>query len=181
MNALAHCVEAAYSPRRTPEAEAIALAGVERIGGALPAVVDDPDDIDARTEMLAGAVLGGRALQNAGMGVHHGLAQLLGARTGIPHGLANAILLPHAMRFNLEAVGDQAWRIGVAMGDPDDPAGALDRLRERLGLPGQLSDVGVTDEDLDAVVRMSTSNPAVRANPRRVSEEDARAILEAAF
>src|SRR5437763_2388392 len=104
MNALAHCVECAYSPARTPEAEAVALAGIRRIAAALPAVVADPADLGARSEMLAGAVLGGRALQNASMGVHHGLSQLPGGRTRIPHGLANAVILAHAMRFNADAV-----------------------------------------------------------------------------
>ena len=131
--------------------------------------------------MLEGAALGGRCLQNASMGVHHGLAQLVGGRTGIPHGLANAIILTHALGWNAEAVPEEACRIGTAIGDPDDPAGAVDRLRERLGLPGRLSEVGVTDQDLDAVVRMSSASPSVRANPRPVGEEDARAILEAAF
>jgi len=181
MNALAHCVECAYSPSRTPEAEAVALAGVRRIAAALPAVVDDPDDLTARTEMLAGAVLGGRALQNAAMGVHHGLAQLVGGRTGMAHGLANAIVLSHAMRFNAEAVPDELRRIGEALGEPDDPARAVDHLVRRIGLPTQLSDCGFTDEDLAAVVRLSQSNPGVQMNPRPVSEDDARAILEAAF
>jgi alcohol dehydrogenase class IV len=181
MNALAHCVECAYSPSRTPEADAVALAGVRRIASALPAVVDDPGDVKARSEMLVGAVLGGRALQNAGMGVHHGLAQLVGGRTGIAHGLANAVILSQAMRFNADAVPDELRRIGEAMGDPDDAAGAVDRLVQRIGLPTHLSDCGVTDEDLDAVVRLSQSNPSVQMNPRPVSEDDARAILEAAF
>jgi maleylacetate reductase len=181
MNALAHCVECAYSITRTPEAEAIALAGVHRIVSSLPAVVDDPVDLLARTQMLAGAVLGGRALQNASMGVHHGLAQLVGGRTGIAHGLANAIILAHAMRFNAGAVPEDMRRIGEALGDADDPAGAVDRLLERLGLPAGLSDVGVTDEDIDAVVRLSQSNYSVQSNPRSVSEDDARSILEAAF
>jgi alcohol dehydrogenase len=181
MNALAHCVECAYSPSRTPEAEAVALAGVRRIAAALPAVVDDPGDMAARTEMLAGAVLGGRALQNAGMGVHHGLAQLVGGRTGIAHGLANAVILSHAMRFNADAVPAELRAIGEALGDPEDPAGAVERLVVRIGLPTHLSDCGVTDEDLDAVVRLSQSNPNVQMNPRAVSEDDARAILEGAF
>src|SRR4029077_19342704 len=103
----AHGIESAYSPNRTPEAEAIALACVRAIAAALPAVVDDPFDIDARTRMLQGAMLGGRCLQNASMGVHHGLAQLLGGRTGIPHGLANAVILPHAVRFNYLTVSDE--------------------------------------------------------------------------
>jgi alcohol dehydrogenase class IV len=181
MNALAHGIECAYSPHRTPEAEALALGCIERIATSLPDVVDQPDDLSARTAMLVGAVLGGRCLQNASMGVHHGLAQLVGGRTGIPHGLANAIILSHALRWNASDVVEEAWRIGTALGDPDDPAGAVDRLRERIGLPGQLSDVGVTDEDIDAIVRMSSGSPSVRSNPRPVTEEDARAILEAAF
>jgi maleylacetate reductase len=107
MNALAHCVEAAWSPHRTPEAGAIALAGAAAIHDALPAVVADPTDLEARTQMLEGACLAGRCLMNAGMGVHHGLSQLVGGRTGIPHGLANSILLAHCVRFNAEAVPDE--------------------------------------------------------------------------
>ena len=181
MNALAHCVECAYSPRRTPEAEAIALAGVGRIAEALPAVVDDPADIDARTRMLVGAVLGGRSLLNASMGVQHGLAQLLGGRAGIPHGLANAVILPHAIRFNLEAVPGELASVGAALGDAADPAGAVEVLLGRLGLPTHLSDCGVDDDDIEAVARQAESSPGIEHNPRPVSEADARAILEAAF
>src|SRR5438105_2309875 len=181
MNALAHCVECAYSPRRTPEAEAIALAGVGRIAEALPAVVDDPADIDARTRMLVGAVLGARSLLNASMGVHHGLAQLLGGRAGIPHGLANAVILPHAIRFNLGTVPRELEQVGAALGDAADPAGAVEALLRRLGLPTQLSDCGVDDDDIEAVARQAESSPTVKHNPRPVSEADARGILEAAF
>jgi alcohol dehydrogenase class IV len=115
------------------------------------------------------------------MGVHHGLAQLVGGRTGIPHGLANAILLTHSLRFTAEAVPREAWRIGASLGDADDPPGAVDRLRERIGLPARLSDVGVTEDDIEAVVRMAAGNPNVRANPRPAAAGDLRAILEAAF
>jgi maleylacetate reductase len=181
MNALAHGVECAYSPARTPESEAVALACVRRVAAALPLVVDDPMSLAARTAMLEGAVLGGRCLQNATMGVHHGLSQLLGGRTGIPHGLANAIMLSHAIRFNADAVPDAVARIGMALGDEFDAAGAVDRLRERLGLPGQLSDCGVDDDDIDAVVRQVSGNRNIAANPKPVTEADARAILEAAF
>jgi maleylacetate reductase len=180
MNALAHCVEAAWSPYRTPEAEAIALEGAARIVDALPRVVDQPDDLAARADLQTGAILAGRCLQNATMGVHHGLAQLVGGRTGIPHGLANAILLSHSIAYNELEVPVEVRRLGAAIGSPDDPAGAVHDLVLRLGLPDRLSDVGVTDEDLDAVARSSQANPSVRANPRPVSEEEARALLEAA-
>jgi maleylacetate reductase len=180
MNALAHCVEATYAARRSPEAEAIALAGADRIVRSLPAVVDEPDDIEARTALLEGSALAGRALENASMGVHHGLAQLLGARAGISHGLANALLLPHAMRFNADAAPAELARLGAVLGDPADPAAAVARLAARAGLPGTLTEAGVSDDDLDAVARLSQSSVAVRSNPRPVSEEDARAILAAA-
>jgi len=168
MNALAHCVEAAWSPQRTPEAEAIAVAGCRIVFAALPAVVAAPDDLDARTSMLEGAVLGGRCLQNAAMGVHHGLAQLIGGRTGMAHGLANALILPHAIRFMTRDAPEEVRRVGEAIGAPEDPAGAIADLVGRLGLPGGLSDCGVDDEDLEAVIRQA-------------QHDGARSILEAAF
>jgi alcohol dehydrogenase class IV len=85
------------------------------------------------------------------------------------------------MRFNADAVPAELARIGHALGAPEDPAGAVDRLVERLGLPTRLSACGLTDEDLDAVVRLSQSSPAVQMNPKPVSADDARSILEAAF
>ncbi len=181
MNALAHCVEVAWSPTRTPEAEAIALAGAARIMGALPPAVADLSDPTASTDMLAAAALAGRCLQNASMGVHHGLAQLLGGRTGIAHGLANAIILAHAVRFNADTVPDEVRRIGEAIGAPEDPAGAIAALVERLRLPSHLAAAGVTEEDLAAVAAAAGSNRSVAANPRPVSEADARAILTAAM
>jgi len=180
MNALAHCVEVVWSPNRTPEAEAIALAGAARIHDALPRVVDDPDDLGARTDMLQGSILAGRCLQNATMGVHHGLAQLMGGRTGIPHGLSNAIILPAAMAYNAGAVPGALDRLAAALG-VDDATTAVAALVEQLGLPTHLSDVGVTDDDLDAVARLSQGNGNVAANPRPVGEDDARAILESVF
>jgi alcohol dehydrogenase class IV len=181
MNALAHCVEAAWSPHRTPEAEAIALGGASTIHTALPAVVEDPTDLAARTEMLEGAWLAGRCLLNAGMGVHHGLSQLVGGRTGLPHGLANAILLAHSIRFNADAVPQSVAAIGAALGRPDDAAGAVDDLRARLGLPPSLSDAGVDETELAVVARLSQSNANVGRNPKPVSEDDALAILRAAW
>jgi maleylacetate reductase len=181
MNAVAHCVEAVWSPHRTPEAEAIALAGLRRLAATLPLVVDDPGDLAVRASALEGAVLAARALQNASMGVHHGLAQLVGGRTGIPHGLANAVLLPHSIRFNADAVPDAVVRIGAAVGDEADAADAVARLVARLGIPTQLADCGVTLDDLDTVARLAPSHGTVRGNPKPVDEDAAREILTAAF
>ncbi len=143
-------------------------------------MVDEPDDLAARTEMFQGAILAGRCLQNASMGVHHGLAQLVGGRTGIPHGLANAIILPAAMAYNAAAVPEALEKLARAF-DVDDATAAVAALRARLGLPDRLSEVGVTEEDLEAVARLSQSNGSVRANPRPVSEDEALALLNTVF
>lgn len=180
MNALAHCVEALWSPTRTPEAEAIALAGARRIVAALPLVLDDPEDTTVRAAMLEGAVLGGRCLQNVTMGVHHGLAQLVGGRTGMAHGLANAVLLPHTIRFNQPHVPDAVARLGEAIGS-DDPAGAVAALLTRLGLPTQLGDCGATLEDVEAVAALAPRHRTVAGNPVPVSRDDAHRILLDAY
>jgi maleylacetate reductase len=180
LNALAHCVEVVWSPSRTPEAEAIALAGARRIFAALPLVVDDPGDLSVRAAMLEGAVLGGRCLQNASMGVHHGLSQLVGGRTGIAHGLANAVILPHAIRYNADVVPDAVARLAEALG-VDDLAAAVADLVHRVGLPTQLADCGVTLEDVEAVARQAPGNHNVANNPKPVTAEDALGILTAAY
>lgn len=181
MNCLAHGIEVAFSATRSAEAEALAHACIRQVAASLPLVIDDPDDLGARTAMLEAAALGGRCLQNGGVGVHHALAQLVGGRTGMAHGLANAILLAPTTRFTAEAVPERALAVGAALGDPEDPAGAVDRLRERLGLPAGLSEVGMDDEDLDAVVRMAAGSPLVARNPRPAEEADLRRLLEAAW
>jgi maleylacetate reductase len=176
MNALAHCVEAVWSPTRTPEAEGIALAGAVRIVDALPRVVDDPADLGARGAMLTGAALAGRCLQNASMGVHHGLAQMVGGRTGIAHGLANAVILPRAMAFNADAVPDAIAALGRALGT-DDPVGLVAGLLPRLGLPPSLARCGVSRDDVEAIAALAPSNRNVVNNPKPVTVEDALAIL----
>jgi maleylacetate reductase len=182
MNALAHCVEAAWSPTRTPEAEAIALAGFGRIMTALPLVVEDPGSVEARASMFEGAVLGGRCLQNASMGIHHGLAQLVGGRTGIAHGLANAVILPHAIRFNAEAAPEAVEALAGAISAPPEALPDLVAMMAGfMGLPSSLQECGVTEEDIEAVARLSQSSPSVRGNPRPVSEADALRVLQAAF
>jgi alcohol dehydrogenase class IV len=187
LNALAHCVEAAWSPRRTPVAEAAALAGAAILGRSLPAVVTgeghdgDPDDPGALAAALEGAFLAGTALQNAGMGVHHGLAQLLGGRTGLPHGLLNAVLLPHSIRCNEPAVPEAVARIGAALGDADDAAGAVDRLLAAVRLPSHLAEIGVDEGELEVVARMAPSNGNVAANPRPLGEADVLALLRDAW
>ena len=180
MNALAHCVEAAYSPHRTPEAEADRAGGrAARSPRRCPGSWPTRDDAGRRGRRCSRARRSpGAACRTPAMGVHHGLAQLVGGRTGIPHGLANAILLPHAIRFNAAAVPDEVARLGAALG--------ARRRRQAIDAPARRARParppvrgGRRGADLEAVARLSQSNGNVARNPRPVSEADALAILRA--
>ena len=177
MEALAHAVGACLSSATTPEAGAVAHAAVTALAASLPQVVDDPTDIGARCAVSEAACLAGRSLHNAGRGLDHVLARLIGGRTGIAHGLAAAILLAPTVAETVDLTAVPGQRLGDALGDPDDPAGAIDRLRERIGLPGHLAEVGVDDDDLEVVVRMSSSAYGAARPP---AEERVRAVLDAA-
>ncbi|MGE0880377.1 MAG: iron-containing alcohol dehydrogenase family protein [Acidimicrobiia bacterium] len=181
VGALGQCVETMWATHRTPEAEALAAAGAARLAGAIGLLVDDPGDSAVRDALAVGAVLAGRAMQNSSLGALLGLAQLLGGRTGIGHGLAMAVLLPHVMTFNREVTPAELTQFGLAIGDPDDPIGAIVRLLEQLELPMQLDACGVSLDDLEAVARMAPGNPLVQRNPRPMTEADAHGLLEAAW
>src|SRR3989440_12434082 len=116
INALAHCIEALYSLTRNPLSTAAATSGVHAITSALPRCYAAGDDLEARSEMLMGAYLAGTALSSVTMALHHGLCHVLGGTAGVPHGLANAIILPHAMRFNLDVAAQQLAPAAAAMG-----------------------------------------------------------------
>ena len=116
INALAHCIEALYSITRNPLSTSEALSGVRSIYNALPCCYVDGNDLEARTEMLVGAFLAGSALSHVSMALHHGLCHILGGTAGVPHGFANSIMLPHALRFNIDATAPQLALAAQAMG-----------------------------------------------------------------
>jgi len=178
MAALAQSIEVTISAQRTPESEALALAAIGRIWGSLPAAVEGSPE--AVTSMTEAAALAGRAAENAELGIVHGLAVLLGGRSGVSHGLASALLLAPALRFNQDAVGDRFEQLGASIGREDLPS-AVDELVAELGITERLSDVGVIDEDIEAVARLSQQSPSVRTNPRPTGEADVRALVEDAF
>src|SRR2546427_1291673 len=116
INALAHCIEALYSITRNPLSTAAALRAVQAIYSALPRCYDSGNDLEARTEMLTGAFLAGTALAHVTMALHHGICHVLGGTAGVAHGVANSIILPHAMRFNLDVAAPELAQIAEAMG-----------------------------------------------------------------
>ena len=190
INALAHCVEAVYSITRHPLSTAAALSGARHIARALPRCYAAGDDVAARTEMLLGSHLAAVSLCNVAMGFHHGLCHALGGTAGVPHGIANAIVLPHAMRFNLDAAAPQLAQIAEAIGLAVDHQGAVDagmaaaqRIEDLIGqlnLPQRLREVGVSRADLPKLAQVALQSRAVQSNPKPITgAAQIEAVLEA--
>jgi maleylacetate reductase len=182
MNALAHCVEASYARDVNPLVPPIALEGVRRIVRSLPACIANGNDLDAREDLLTGAYLAGFSIANATMALHHGICHALGGRTGVAHGLLNAIMLPHVMRFNAEAVPDAMDAIARNFPPPFTGAPeATTALLASLPVPKRLRDAGVQAEVLKSVAAEAATSPTVKANPKPASEEEILELLRAAW
>jgi maleylacetate reductase len=167
MNALAHSAEALYVTGRNPTGDEHALEGARLIGEALPDVLADGQDLEKRTTLLEGAMHAGMALGAAGLGLGHAMAQAVGGRYGIPHGAANALCLPPALRFNDPVAGAEIARFGEALG-ADDP---IARTEELAGLAGyeRLRDLGVPENELEEVAEATAVRGGALANPRPAS------------
>ncbi len=183
LNALAHCVEAVYAVNRHPLSTQAALAGAHAIGRALPRCCAHGDDLDARTEMLEGAHMAGKSVADVALGLHHGLCHVLGGSAGVPHGLANAIILPHAMRFNLDATARQLDSLAAAMGLANAPSAIdhIEALIRNLGLPQRLREVGVAQADLPRLAHLAVESKTVKNNPKRVGEAEVGELLRGAW
>jgi alcohol dehydrogenase class IV len=190
INALAHCIEALYSIKRNPISTATALLGIRTITSALLHCYQQGDDLHARTEMMIGAQLGGQSLATVTMGIHHGTCHVLGGTAGVPHGIANGIVLPHAIRFNLDTVAPLIAQAGIATGiegNSDHEIGeqlamyVADLVRQ-MGLPQRLRDVGVSEEHLPKLAENMLKSKAVNENPKPLTSLDqALAFLRAAW
>lgn len=178
MNAIAHCVEAMYSETANPVVSMMAEEGVRALARALPAVVRDPDDMDARTDALYGAYLSGASLGAVGMALHHKLCHTLGGSFNLPHADTHTIVIPHATAYNIDAAPDAKERLSRAL-ETDAPAGVLFDLAEAIGAKLALRDLGMTEDDLDRAADIATENPYY--NPRPITREGIRALLDDAF
>jgi alcohol dehydrogenase class IV len=196
INALAHCIEALYSITRNPLSTSEALRGIRSIYSALPLCYVDGDDLDARTEMLVGAFLAGSALSHVSMALHHGLCHILGGTAGVPHGFANSIILPHALRFNIDATSHQLAGAAEVMGverknsvTPSNDEVVAEEVVERINslisqmnLPQHLRSVGVSETDIPNLAQLALQSRAVQSNPKRITNvSQIEAILQAAW
>lgn len=178
INAIAHCVEALYAEDGDPVTSLMAEEGIRALAASLPRVVQAPEDLAARSDALYGAWLAGAALAGASMGLHHKLCHTLGGSFDLPHAEVHTIVLPHAAAYNRSAAPEAMARIARALGCEDGPAGLFD-LAGKVGAKLALADLGMAEADLDRAAELATTNPY--ANPRAVTREGVRALLDDAY
>jgi maleylacetate reductase len=179
VNAMAHAVEALYSPGANPVTDGMAIESISRFAGALPRIVADPGDRDAREAALTGAWLAGMCLGTVGMGLHHKLCHTLGGSFGLPHSETHTVVLPHAMAYNAAASADAMRRVAGALGGAPDAPAAMYDLIAALGGPTSLRELGLAGDDLVRAAELATAQPY--PNPREVTTAGITALLREAW
>ncbi len=192
IDAMVHAIEAYTSAhRKNPVSDGLARQALSLLSRHLLRACQDGSDREAREAMLLGAMLAGQAFANAPVAAVHALAYPLGGHFHVPHGLSNALVLPHVMRFNGQAAQrDYAELAAVVLPDvagdePTRAAAFIDwcgGLSASTGIATRLQDVGVGTADLDRLADDAMLQTRLLVNnPREVTRADARAIYEAAF
>jgi len=170
LNALAHCAEAMYAEGHNAAGDAHAVQGASLIGEWLPRVVDQPDDLRARTKLLEGAMHAGAALGASMLALGHAMAQALGGRYGLPHGAMNALTLPQALAYNEQVAPEAVRRFREEVGADIEELAALGEF-------GRLRDWGILETDLPAIAAATVERSGAKANPRRASVAEVEQLL----
>jgi 4-hydroxybutyrate dehydrogenase len=188
MDAFTHNLEALCAKGFHPLADAMARQGIVFCGKFLARAVRDGRDAEARAGMMIAAITGAAAFQK-GLGAAHALAHALTPVAGVHHGMANAIVLPFVMEFNLVAAAPQLAEAARALGEPPDEEDRLARravervraLAREVGIPERLSEVGVKESMLPLLTEKAFEDASHQANPRPCQPGDLEALLRAAL
>jgi maleylacetate reductase len=178
MNAIAHCVEGLYGRNANPMMSLLAAEGVRVLARALPIVVGEPANLEARTDALYGAWLAGMVLGSVGMAVHHNISHVLGGTFHLSHADVHTVILPHAVAFNRDAAPEAMRILGGALGAMDAARGLYD-LEVRIGAPTSLRQIGMPEDQLDRAATLVVEHPY--PNPRPVEYAGIRELLEKAY
>lgn len=191
LDAVTHAIEAFVSRGANFLSDQHALAALRLSRQCLFNSLERPTDLAARTSMAKVSMMAGLAFTNALLGITHALSHQLGGALDLPHGVLNAVLLPHTVRFNAEDEGERYLPIADALGietvgpPADEIVDAVIQnivdLRVRLDVPRRLRDLGVSEDDLPAYAETALNDPCLVTNPRPVAKADALAVLRAAF
>jgi maleylacetate reductase len=183
MNAVAHAVEGLYAPDATPIVSLMAEEGVRALAAALPRVVADGSDLDARGEAQYGAWLCGAVLAATSMSLHHKLCHVLGGTLDLPHAQTHTVVLPHALAYNQPAAPDAVAALSRALGGGPDPARELWELAGRLGAPRSLRELGMAEDDIPRIAELAVGEGGGSSypNPRPVTRDGVAALLRTAW
>ncbi len=191
MDALTHAIEGLITLGAWEMSDMFETKAIEMIAKWLPKAVENPSDIEARDGMATAQYIAGMAFSNVGLGLVHGMAHPLGAYYDIPHGVANALLLPFVMEYNKEAAKAKYRTIAEAMGVDtssmsDDEAAdaavkAVKDLAIRARIPQHLSEIGVPESGLPTLAQAAFNDVCTPGNPRQTNVEEILAIYKKAF
>lgn len=181
MNGFAHSVEGLYSRLRNPISDGLALHSIRLFMDALPRMVQDPASVDARAGVMTAAHLSGMVISNARVGIHHAMCHCLGARGGLSHGVANSVMLPHAMAYNLPVAERELAAMAPALGVPPGPSremaqAAIEQVRalqRQARVPTRLRDTGLDRSLLPAIAQDTMADRGLYFNPRRTDSVEA--------
>ncbi len=192
IDALTHALEAYTSTQAHTISEMYSLEAIKLISRNLPKAYANGTNVEARSAMLMGSLLGGKALATAGVGLVHAMAYPMGGMFGIPHGLANAILLPYVIEYNLIGNMEKFATLATIMGKKTDGmttreaaercVEALFELNGDVGIPGTLQDIDIPVEQLPEMARIAlTVTRPVENNPRKPTLEEVINIYQMAY
>lgn len=181
MDALAHCLEAYCSPHYHPMGQGIALEGMRLVFENLPLVYAEPGNLMARGHMMSAAAMGAVAFQK-GLGAIHSLSHPIGAVYNTHHGTTNAVAMPMVLDFNRPAIEGVITAAAAYLGIPGGFDGFRARvmdLRAELGIPANLTALGVKPGDLDMLTDMALEDPSCGGNPVEMTRANTRALFDA--
>lgn len=191
MDALTHAIEAYVSVAATPVTDAVAIKAIELIQAHLRTAVSNGSDLEAREQMAYAQFMAGMAFNNASLGYVHAMAHQLGGFYDLPHGVCNAILLPHVQRYNAQVCPERLTDVAKAMGvnvegmSPQQGAqAALDAigvLSKDVGIPAGLKDLGAKLEDISILADNALKDACGFTNPKQATHEEISEIFVAAM
>jgi len=192
VDALCHAIESFTSVNASPMSEMVSLEAIRLIAENLRTCVHNGKDLAARERMLLGSLYAGLGLANAGVGAAHSLSYPLGGRYGIPHGVANTLMLPRVMDFNVPSAQEKFVLVAEAMGESTEglplreaaylAVDAVESIIEDCGIFTTLRELGVAEEDFPELARIAlTVVRPLENNPRKVTFEDAVEMYRAAY
>ncbi|AIL72594.1 L-threonine dehydrogenase [Vibrio vulnificus] len=191
MDALTHAVEAYVSIAATPITDAVAIKAIELIQAHLRTAVAHGDDIEAREQMAYAQFMAGMAFNNASLGYVHAMAHQLGGFYDLPHGVCNAILLPHVQRYNAQVCPERLRDVAKAMGvnvegmsaeqGAEAAIDAIVALAKDVGIPAGIRELGAKSEDIPTLADNALKDACGFTNPKQATHEEISAIFEAAM